>query len=179
MNNEQKCALQYPHPQNHFSSRDFGFICDVSEAEYAGRPSVYVIVSDQNGDVATIKFRKEVERVFCLPGGGVEEGETFTETITREAKEEIGCEIKNIEQLGSFESYCNKSKRRFENIICKADLDGEKGVPMPAEDYEKEISVVWKTMDDLKRQLEEISGVNKDKIEYRSMFVLKIMSHMI
>ena len=114
-----------------------------------------------------------------MPGGGVEDGEDFIQAIVREAKEEIGCNLKNIEQLGSFESFCNKSKRRFENIIFRADLDGEKGEPMPAEDYEQGLVVVWKTMSDLKQQLEEISMADKDKIEFRSLFVLKMLSLML
>ncbi len=175
MKDKQRCALQYPHSQKHFSSRDFGFICNVSETEYTDRPSIYVMVSDQDGYVATIEFRKEVGRLFCLPGGGVEEDETFTQAIIRETKEEIGCNIKNIEQVGSFESFCNKSNRRFESIICRADLDGEKGEPTPKEDYEKQSTIVWKTMSDLKKQLEEISGIEKDKKEFRSLIVLKIL----
>lgn len=179
MNNQKEFNIQYPNSKYHFSSRDFGFVCDSSEDEYTSRPSVYAVVSDEDGNVATLKFRIGVKNIFCLPGGGVEEGESFERAIIREAKEEIGCKLKNIEQLGSFESFCNKSKRRFENIIFKADLDGEKGEPVPAEDYEKGLVVDWKTMDDLKKQLQEISGADKDKIEYRSMFVLKMLSSVI
>ena len=179
MGNEQITNVKYPNVKCHFSSRDFGFICDSAEDEYTCRPSVYVVVFDNDQNIATLEFRKGVKNIFCLPGGGVEDGEDFIQDIVREAKEEIGCNLKNIEQLGSFESFCNKSKRRFENIIFRADLDGEKGEPMPAEDYEQGLVVVWKTMSDLKQQLEEISMADKDKIEFRSLFVLKMLSLML
>lgn len=37
-----------------------------------------------------------------VPGGFVEEKESFEESVRREAKEEIGVEIKNLKYLGSY-----------------------------------------------------------------------------
>lgn len=47
MNIEQTPNLQYPNLKHHFSSRDFGFVCDSSRNEYMSRPSVYAVVSEE------------------------------------------------------------------------------------------------------------------------------------
>ena len=59
-------------------------------------------------------FYKENKNEYKLPGGGMDEGETPEECFIREVKEETGCEISNIVELGTIEE--NKGHTNFKQI---------------------------------------------------------------
>lgn len=46
------------------------------------------------------KDRGPYPNTWLIPGGGVEEGESFEEAIRREIKEETGLEVSNLEKIG-------------------------------------------------------------------------------
>ncbi len=45
------------------------------------------------------KDQNDLLHYFTIPGGGVEEGETYEEASIRETKEETGCDIKIVKKL--------------------------------------------------------------------------------
>ncbi len=49
---------------------------------------------------------------FETPGGGVEEGESYIETLKREMSEETGCEIENIKEIGKIAIEYNLINRK-------------------------------------------------------------------
>ena len=64
-------------------------------------PGLAVIVAViENGKVLLTK-REDFE-VWCLPGGGVEEGESLAEGAIREAKEETGLDVKLTRLVGVY-----------------------------------------------------------------------------
>ena len=65
------------------------------------------IVLDEQGNMAV--FYKKNKNMYKLPGGGLEQGESFEEAFIRETKEEVGCEVEIIDCMGYIEEYKTKS----------------------------------------------------------------------
>ena len=65
------------------------------------------IVLDEKGNMAV--FYKKNKNQYKLPGGGLEDNETFEEAFIREIREEVGCEVQIISCLGYTEEYKTKS----------------------------------------------------------------------
>jgi len=64
-------------------------------------PGVAVIVAIIDDGKVLLTKREDFE-VWCLPGGGVEEGETLAEGAIREAKEETGLDIELTRLVGVY-----------------------------------------------------------------------------
>jgi 8-oxo-dGTP diphosphatase len=78
----------------------------IEGAVYVDRPSAYAIIRSQKGEFAFA----EVKGRYFLPGGGIDPGESPEEAVIREAREEIGAEIKLVRVVGVFVSYANENK---------------------------------------------------------------------
>lgn len=76
----------------------------------------------QDNKVLFIKFNKKWGNVYAPPGGKLEEGETPTECVTREFKEETGLEIKNPKLKGI--SYWNDGSEGIIYIYEANQCDG-------------------------------------------------------
>ncbi len=90
-----------------------------NERTYPTRP--YLAVSAailRDGKVLVVRrARKPALGVYTLPGGGVEIGETLTEAVKREVREETGLEVEPIALAGHREVIANdaegRAKRHF------------------------------------------------------------------
>ncbi|MES2225073.1 MAG: NUDIX domain-containing protein [Patescibacteria group bacterium] len=103
---------------------------NVSEAEaatYKVRKAVRAIVFDADNNVGIINLT--TYKYYDLPGGGIEEGETPEEACIRECKEEIGCTVEIVTELGSTREYRQQLGRINESICFIAKVAGEKGLP--------------------------------------------------
>ncbi len=80
-------------------------IVEMKEPIY--RKAARGIVLDEQGNMAV--FYKENKNMYKLPGGGLEENESFEEAFIRETKEEVGCEVEIIDCMGYIEEYKTKS----------------------------------------------------------------------
>lgn len=61
-----------------------------------------VAVIEKDGKILLgqkVKDRGPYPNTWLIPGGGVEEGESVEEAITREIREETGLEVKNLEKI--------------------------------------------------------------------------------
>ena len=76
-------------------------IVEMKEPIY--RKAARGIVLDEQGNMAV--FYKENKNMYKLPGGGLEENESFEEAFIRETKEEVGCEVEIIDCMGYIEEY--------------------------------------------------------------------------
>jgi 8-oxo-dGTP diphosphatase len=126
---------------------------DLSESEYITRDVSRGIILKED-KIAFVKINS-----MLLPGGGVEEGETFEEALKRECMEELGINILVKENIGHIFNYRyqdehNISKKYFiECYVCDfvEDLKLE----------EKEGELVWLSLEDglkaLSYQYNEIS----------------------
>lgn len=122
------------------------------------RCAVKVVVKDSDGKIALVgtKYR-------LLPGGGVEEGETIREAITRECLEEVGCNIEIDKEIGFTEEYRAQIGRHQKTHFFLARLVGEKGEPQTTQDDEQGIEVDWYGLDDA------ITLLEKEVVEIPSM----------
>ena len=130
--------------------------------DYKERKTAYVLIFDDNGNIAIIK---EHGYMYNMIGGKIEDGEQAIETLIREAKEETGYELKNIKYLDSLGCY------HYLDFLDKYELAlmdfysaniGEK----VCEPSEKDVELVW-------GRLEEV--VDKMYFEYHRYFLEKYL----
>ncbi|MDP3056999.1 MAG: class I tRNA ligase family protein [bacterium] len=87
-----------------------------------------IVVVNEKGEILLGKRIKTGQ--WTLPGGKVEKGETYEETIVRETKEETGIDIEIVKTLGLAESIIDGAHWRYQNFIGRAkggELKDEKG----------------------------------------------------
>lgn len=80
----------------------------VADSEYTKtREAVRFVIFDENNCIALNHRPKQqgYEEQHAIPGGGVEVGETIEEALQREAREETGCEIIDITEVGYIMEY--------------------------------------------------------------------------
>ena len=68
--------------------------------DYDTRLAAYALLSDDEGRVLLALWNEEAERLWTLPGGGVDLDETVAEAAVREVREETGYEIELVRMLG-------------------------------------------------------------------------------
>ncbi len=131
---------------------------EVASAEevspYPVREAARAVVLDGEGRIALLHVSHD--GYYKLPGGGIDEGENKEEALRRECREEIGCEIEIISELGTVTEY-----RKFLNLkqisYCYlARSVGEKRAPQFTE-HEKERGFqapVWVSFGEALRLLE-------------------------
>jgi 8-oxo-dGTP diphosphatase len=107
--------------------------------EYVVRPTSKAFVYDAAGNVGLLYARGH----YGLPGGGVEDGETYEGALLRECMEEIGCTVCVERVIGEVHNYRAKDKKKYEIAYFVAYVVGEKGAPTTDDATEKQIDIVW------------------------------------
>ncbi|QQR93806.1 NUDIX domain-containing protein [bacterium] len=72
---------------------------------------------------------------YVLPGGTVEEGETFEETLTREVKEETNCTVEIVEFLFQLNS---KAAQRISRIYLCNYIEGTPELRKDSVEYDRQ-----------------------------------------
>lgn len=91
------------------------------------RKASRAVVFDADRKVAL--FHATKKRYHKLPGGGVEDGEDLETALRRELLEEIGCNVKDIRELGIVEEFRNAFGLHQFSYCFLATVDGAKGEP--------------------------------------------------
>ena len=151
--------------------------------DYKIRPTVKVVLIDEDDMICLLKARGH----YLLPGGGVEKindvYEDLEDALRREIREEVGCEIKDIVEIGIVEQYRdgleshpkikttdndnNSSKDKAISIkyivyFYKAKVDDNKGLPTSTQEDELQgIEICW--LD--RREVIEIFAKQNDVID--------------
>jgi 8-oxo-dGTP pyrophosphatase MutT (NUDIX family) len=118
------------------------------------RSTTRVVIFDENNNVALEVFTgNDGDLVYCMIGGGIDEGESVEQALAREAREEAGCILKNIEELGIIEErgIGNKVGDRCvqTNYCFIAEVDGEKRKStFTNEELARGYHCVWLPLDD-------------------------------
>jgi 8-oxo-dGTP pyrophosphatase MutT (NUDIX family) len=100
------------------------------ESDYGAlRKTARVALFDEHKYVA-LQYYSSNGGYFMI-GGGIEDGESTEEALRREVKEEVGCNIKNVRELGIIlEKGVGKTVKHIQENYCYiADVDGEIGAP--------------------------------------------------
>jgi 8-oxo-dGTP diphosphatase len=103
---------------------------NVSEADAAAfkrREAARAIVVDADGRIALL--HATVYGYYKLPGGGVEDGESYEEALVRECKEEIGCDVVIDAEVGVIRELRNQIQLDQTSYCYLAHVVGEKGTP--------------------------------------------------
>ncbi|MCX6755514.1 MAG: NUDIX hydrolase [Candidatus Nomurabacteria bacterium] len=138
---------------------------------YKIRSAVKAIVKDSHGKIALVgtKYR-------LLPGGGVEEGETFVNAVKRECREEVGCNIEIDKEIGFTEEYRAQIERHQQTHFFLAHVVGEKGKPETTQNDEQGIEVDWYELDSAIALLEK-EVIEIPFLSYHSCF--NVRTHLV
>lgn len=115
------------------------------EGEYKDRPSVYVLVF--NDDKVLLL---DVHGKYHFPGGGIEKEEAPEEAVVRETFEEAGCKVSNLQFLGKASKFFPQTEIGAINKIAtffKAKLISID----PSQAIEDDHKVCWLSIDDFKQ----------------------------
>lgn len=113
---------------------------------YKVRNATRAIVFDNEENIALLHMTKD--NYYELPGGGVESDETLEQGCIRECKEEIGCDVEIIGEVGKTLEYRMQLERVNASHCFTAKVIGEKGSPSLAEDeIEMCTETIWVTKD--------------------------------
>lgn len=134
-------------------------------AGYEYRQAARAVVFDKGGKIALLFICKK--NYHKLPGGGVEGSESLEETLRRECREEIGCEIKITGKIGRIIERKKEFKLKQESFCYMAEVAGEKGEPdLTIHNPGEEFLVLWVGLD------EAIELLNKDQTgDYQGNFI--------
>lgn len=114
---------------------------------YSTRDAARAVIFDENKLVALLYVSKE--EYYKLPGGGVENLEDFKIALERECREEIGCEIEVISEIGSIIEYRKIFNLKQSSYCYLVKVKNKKGLPsFTDEELEKGFRPVWLPYED-------------------------------
>lgn len=148
---------------------------DIKDLRY--RRAVRGVIFDNESNVAMLYVA--TEGYYGLPGGGVDQNEDFTQAIVRECKEEIGCTIEIISELGKTLEYRKQNNLLNESHGYSGEVRGEKGNPTflgDENETEKASTIVWVPIGEAIRLMEDTPPQEKLYSQYcidRDLIFLK------
>jgi len=110
------------------------------EIRKSNRPylAVRAIISNESGDVLILKRAgtKHGNGKWCLPGGNVEFGQTITDAVVREIKQETSLICKEIDFLFYLENLpSEESELHYINLAFKCNVEGSVKLNHESSDY--------------------------------------------
>lgn len=132
------------------------------------------IVLNGVGDIALI--HKTLKNEYKLPGGGIDEGEDPAAAFIRECREELGCMVEIIEELGTAVEY--KSQENFKQlsfVYVAKKVDELDSRSLTDKEKDEGTEFVWlpklQALGVMKRSLGELKQSKYDSI-YRTKFMV-------
>ncbi|MCE9500311.1 MAG: NUDIX hydrolase [Leptospira sp.] len=86
------------------------------------RVRVAALIPNQKNEILLIQQKKKNSSYWLLPGGGVEFGESLTEALGRELKEELNLELTNCDFLILNESIDPEKKRHIIQVVFSVEV---------------------------------------------------------
>lgn len=128
---------------------------------YRVREAARAVVIDENGDIALLHASKN--GYYKLPGGGLDEDTNKIVALKRECREELGCDVEIISELGVVDEWRKFCELHQISYCYLAKVVGEKRDPEFTEDEIAEGFIpVWLSYD---KALEMLEKLKSDKIE--------------
>ncbi len=117
-------------------------VADDEVAEYETRTAVRAVVFDEENNIAVLSVSKK--NYHKLPGGGVEEDEDNISALKRECREELGCDIKILGEVGQIIEYRKMFQLKQTSFCFLARVVGEKGAPIfTQEEIDDGFQIKW------------------------------------
>jgi 8-oxo-dGTP pyrophosphatase MutT (NUDIX family) len=113
---------------------------------------------------------------YTLPGGGVEPGETLTETLRREMLEETGCACQIVSELGRIEESRVLHDFTQESFYYLARVQGPKGpLSLTREEMDEDTQVHWYAIEEAFDLVSKARPENYQRtyVQRRDMAVLR------
>ncbi|MFA5021833.1 MAG: NUDIX domain-containing protein [Patescibacteria group bacterium] len=118
---------------------------NISEAEakdFYFRQAVRAIILDSENKIALMSVAKH--HYHKLPGGGIEKDEIEMQALARECREEAGCQIEVIGEVGSILEYKDQWQLKQESFCYLAKVVGQKGNPeFTEEELFDDFKLIW------------------------------------
>jgi len=109
---------------------------------YPVREAARAVIIDGEGNVALL--HASLKNYYKLPGGGLEDGEDVLIALERECKEEIGCAIRLVGEVGIVTEFRKMFNLKQISYCYAASIKGEKGHPTFTEEELKDgFEIVW------------------------------------
>lgn len=135
---------------------------NVSEEEVKGyrtREAGRAVVFDNDDKVALLHVVNE--NYYKLPGGGTEVGEDKIDALHRECKEEIGCDVEIIKEIGFIVEYRKIFTIKQTSYCYLAKIKGKKENPnFTDSEKEKGFEVVWLSYNEAIKVLNDSKAVS-------------------
>jgi ADP-ribose pyrophosphatase YjhB (NUDIX family) len=127
--------------------QSFPEINSLPQIDHWPREAARAVVFDGENDIAILEVG--IHNNHKLPGGGIEKGEGPIEALHREMREEIGCEIEIIGEVGSIDEKRDADNFLQINYCFLARVAGEKGLPeFDQYEIERGFRLKWMTIDE-------------------------------
>ncbi|MCL2575770.1 MAG: NUDIX hydrolase [Defluviitaleaceae bacterium] len=133
--------------------------------------SARVVLMDDNNLVAVLYLG--ALDFYTLPGGGVDDWESYEQGAIREVREETGCNCEIVNTLGRIDENSKTLGWNGVNICFIAKVKGEKGVcDMTQEEIDDKTQLHWYSLDEA---LEIIANQQANPTDEREAGILKII----
>ena len=134
--------------------------------KYRVREAARAVVVDKDGMIALLHISKE--NCYKLPGGGLEGTEDKITALQRECKEEIGCDIEVMGEIGSIIEHRKSSNFKQISYCYFVKVKGQKGIPNFTEkELEEGFKEVWLPYGEAKQALSESKATGFEIKTYR------------
>ena len=146
--------------------RDTDFGMEITApATYKKRETSRAVLFDKEGKVALLHAVNV--GYHAIPGGAIDEGEDMHMGLMREVREEAGCAMQNIRELGIVEEYRNKHGVLNISYCFIADVSGEKGKTEFIDDeIEEGYTLEWMSLAEAIKKVESDTGVGDYKYPF-------------
>lgn len=147
--------------------------------QYEYRLAARGVVFDDDNKIAILDVQNR--RYHKLPGGGKEGDESVIQAFKRECREEIGCEIDVLVELGKITEHRTKWKIRQDSICYTAKLVGNKGSnSLTPDEIAKGFKVIWVDLDEGIKLLESDNSDDYQAkfVKERDLMILRLAKEM-
>lgn len=140
-------------------------VSETEVATYKTREAARAVVVDSEGKIALLHVTNE--QYYKLPGGGIDAGEDIPTALARECREEIGCDVEVIGEVGSIVEYRKIFTLKQTSYCYVAKVIGEKGAPdFTEEELAKGFEIVWLPYDKAFRAVSESNATSVEGRDY-------------
>jgi len=133
-----------------------GNVIPKAKEDYRIRTAARAIILDSQGNIAILSTSQLKVNYHKLPGGGLEDNEDIIKTLIREIREEVGCEIEILKEIGEIIEYKNDYNQKQTSYCFLAKVKGQIGATnFTKEEENVGFKLEWVTIEEAIRLFKE------------------------